>query len=138
MHIDFALPIDGDLATGFARYQQAAAKSVMDYSFHMAVTSWDDKASPIDRADVPGANGAEDAIRKPHVMPYNNKALQCESKACLCHLAMMLRTSRTQYRELMSHLLNMLILRVTPSLHCSHSEDLNLRGTSSYKYIMII
>ncbi len=45
MHIDFALPADGDLAAGFARYQAAAAKSVMDYSFHMAVTSWDAKAS---------------------------------------------------------------------------------------------
>ena len=44
MHIDFALPAGGDLAAGFARYQAAAAKSVMDYSFHMAVTSWDAKA----------------------------------------------------------------------------------------------
>ena len=59
MHIDFALPIDGDLAEGFARYQQAAARSVMDYSFHMAVTSWNDKASSIYRANVPGATGAE-------------------------------------------------------------------------------
>ena len=46
MHIDFALPAGGDLAAGFARYQAAAAKSVMDYSFHMAVTSWDAKARP--------------------------------------------------------------------------------------------
>ncbi|KAK9825674.1 hypothetical protein WJX81_001526 [Elliptochloris bilobata] len=45
MHIDFALPSNGDLAAGFARYQAAAAKSVMDYSFHMAVTSWDDKVA---------------------------------------------------------------------------------------------
>lgn len=51
MHIDFALPAGGDLAAGFARYQAAAAKSVMDYSFHMAVTSWDDKAcSPTSRS----------------------------------------------------------------------------------------
>ncbi len=45
-HIDFALPIDGDLAAGFARYQRAAQTAVMDYSFHMAVTSWDDKVGP--------------------------------------------------------------------------------------------
>lgn len=65
MHIDFALPVNGDLAAGFARYQQAAARSVMDYSFHMAVTSWNDKASSIYpkpypyKANVPGAKGAE-------------------------------------------------------------------------------
>ncbi len=43
MHIDFALPIKGDLAAGFERYKKVAKKSVMDYGFHMAVTTWNDK-----------------------------------------------------------------------------------------------
>jgi len=46
-HIDFALPVDGDLAAGFARYRRAAQTAVMDYSFHMAVTSWDDKVGAL-------------------------------------------------------------------------------------------
>ncbi|CAL8462951.1 g2485 [Coccomyxa elongata] len=45
MIIDFALPVDGDLATGFERYKEKAKKSVMDYSFHMAVNTWNEKVS---------------------------------------------------------------------------------------------
>ena len=47
-HIDFALPVDGDMRAGLAMYEEKAAKSVMDYGFHMAVTRWDDQA----RADM--------------------------------------------------------------------------------------
>lgn len=45
MHIDFALPTNGDLAQGFLDYQKKAAKSVMDYGFHMAVTTWNEKVA---------------------------------------------------------------------------------------------
>ena len=43
MHIDFALPIDGDLEEGLKAWQRKAERSVMDYSFHMAITTWNDK-----------------------------------------------------------------------------------------------
>jgi dihydroorotase-like cyclic amidohydrolase len=45
MHIDFALPIDGDLAAGFENYKRKAARSIMDYGFHMAITQWNDKVA---------------------------------------------------------------------------------------------
>ena len=41
MHIDFALPVSHDLLAGWAEWQRKAEGSaVMDYGFHMAVTSW--------------------------------------------------------------------------------------------------
>ena len=43
MVIDFALPVDGDIARGFKRYQQVTKRSVMDYGLHMAVTTWNEK-----------------------------------------------------------------------------------------------
>ena len=43
MLIDFALPVNGDLAAGFKRYKEKAQRSVMDYSFHMAVNTWNEK-----------------------------------------------------------------------------------------------
>ena len=43
MEIDFALPVGGDLMAGYKAYREKAAKSVMDYGFHMAVTTWSDK-----------------------------------------------------------------------------------------------
>jgi dihydropyrimidinase len=45
MHIDFALPHNGDLAEGFRLWVQKAEKSCMDYGFHMAVTKWNDKVA---------------------------------------------------------------------------------------------
>eukprot|EP00210_Caulerpa_lentillifera_P001757 g1687.t1 len=45
MHIDFALPTDGDLLKGFEDYKEKAKKSCMDYGFHMAVTSWNTQVS---------------------------------------------------------------------------------------------
>ncbi|OAE23835.1 hypothetical protein AXG93_369s1290 [Marchantia polymorpha subsp. ruderalis] len=45
MHIDFALPIDGDIAAGYESYVKKAEKSCMDYSFHMAVTTWNDNVA---------------------------------------------------------------------------------------------
>ena len=33
MHIDFALPVAGDLAEGYKEWQRKAERSVMDYSF---------------------------------------------------------------------------------------------------------
>ena len=46
-HIDFALPVEHDLLKGFEtwRYQKAEPNAVMDYAFHMAVTSWSDTVS---------------------------------------------------------------------------------------------
>ena len=45
-HIDFALPINHDLIAGFNAWKEKAAeKAVMDYSFHMAVTSWSDQVA---------------------------------------------------------------------------------------------
>lgn len=45
-HIDFALPINHDLALGFdAWMKKAKSKAVIDYGFHMAVTRWDNKTS---------------------------------------------------------------------------------------------
>jgi dihydropyrimidinase len=44
LHIDFALPVDHDLALGFdAWMNKARGKAVIDYGFHMAVTRWDNK-----------------------------------------------------------------------------------------------
>ncbi len=43
MEIDFALPINGDIMAGYKLYREKAAKSVMDYGFHMAVTKWNDQ-----------------------------------------------------------------------------------------------
>ena len=43
MVIDFALPVDGDIAKGFKRYQEVTKRSVMDYGLHMAVTTWNEK-----------------------------------------------------------------------------------------------
>ena len=43
MHIDFALPVAGDLEEGMKEWQCKAERSVMDYSFHMAITTWNDK-----------------------------------------------------------------------------------------------
>jgi dihydropyrimidinase len=46
-HIDFAFPMDHDLLKGFEewRYKKAEPHAVMDYGFHMAVTSWSSKVS---------------------------------------------------------------------------------------------
>ena len=45
MIIDFALPIGGDIAKGFKRYQEVSKRAVMDYGFHMAITDWNDKVA---------------------------------------------------------------------------------------------
>ncbi len=45
MHIDFALPVGGDLEEGWREWQRKAKRSVMDYGFHMAVTTWNDKVT---------------------------------------------------------------------------------------------
>lgn len=41
MHIDFALPVDGDLEAGFDLWLRKAQKGVMDFGLHVAVTHWD-------------------------------------------------------------------------------------------------
>lgn len=41
-HIDFALPVDHDLVRGYAVWREKAKVAVMDYSFHMAITSWNE------------------------------------------------------------------------------------------------
>ncbi|PKA46332.1 dihydropyrimidinase [Apostasia shenzhenica] len=45
MHIDFVIPINGNLSAGFTSYMDKAKKSVMDYGFHMAITKWDEAVS---------------------------------------------------------------------------------------------
>eukprot|EP00240_Pyramimonas_obovata_P002160 CAMPEP_0118924212 /NCGR_PEP_ID=MMETSP1169-20130426/2450_1 /TAXON_ID=36882 /ORGANISM="Pyramimonas obovata, Strain CCMP722" /LENGTH=516 /DNA_ID=CAMNT_0006865303 /DNA_START=62 /DNA_END=1612 /DNA_ORIENTATION=+ len=45
MHIDFALPVDNNLLAGFEAWKEKAKKSVMDYGFHMAVTTWNDEVA---------------------------------------------------------------------------------------------
>lgn len=46
MHLDFALPVDGDLLEGVKRHDTQAAKSVMDYSYHVPLTEYNDKVPP--------------------------------------------------------------------------------------------
>ncbi|CAM9003909.1 unnamed protein product [Rhodiola kirilowii] len=41
MHMDFVIPINGNLSAGFEAYKEKAKISCMDYGFHMAVTKWD-------------------------------------------------------------------------------------------------
>ncbi|WJX64498.1 dihydropyrimidinase [Trifolium repens] len=45
MHIDFVMPIHGNLTAGFEAYENKAKKSCMDYGFHMAITKWDESVS---------------------------------------------------------------------------------------------
>eukprot|EP00850_Spirogloea_muscicola_P012179 SM000078S22038 [mRNA] locus=s78:161994:165564:+ [translate_table: standard] len=45
MHIDFAMPIDGDALKGFEEHRKKAKSAVMDYGFHIAVNGWSDKMS---------------------------------------------------------------------------------------------
>ncbi|MCH91845.1 dihydropyrimidinase, partial [Trifolium medium] len=45
MHIDFVIPINGNLTAGLEAYENKAKKSCMDYGFHMAVTKWDESVS---------------------------------------------------------------------------------------------
>ncbi|GMH45133.1 hypothetical protein BSKO_13090 [Bryopsis sp. KO-2023] len=57
MHIDFALPTNGDLLRGFENYKKKAEKSCMDYGFHMAITTWNDKvASDMETLTMKGIN----------------------------------------------------------------------------------
>ena len=41
-HIDFALPVNHNLLEGFKEWKRKSSISVMDYGFHMAITSWSD------------------------------------------------------------------------------------------------
>ncbi|KAG5517339.1 hypothetical protein RHGRI_037931 [Rhododendron griersonianum] len=45
MHIDFVIPVQGSLSSGFEAYVEKAKKSCMDYGFHMAITKWDETVS---------------------------------------------------------------------------------------------
>ena len=45
-HMDMLMPEKGgDILAGYARHKQAAERSVMDYSFHIVITHWNDEAS---------------------------------------------------------------------------------------------
>lgn len=44
-HIDFVIPVQGSLSSGFEAYVEKAKKSCMDYGFHMAITKWDETVS---------------------------------------------------------------------------------------------
>lgn len=43
MHLDFALPVEGDLLAGVARHDKQAELAVMDYSYHVPLTEYNDK-----------------------------------------------------------------------------------------------
>lgn len=58
MHVDFALPVDHDLLAGWDAWQRKAADGVMDYGFHMAVTSWSDKVGVHSSSAAAGNRGA--------------------------------------------------------------------------------
>ncbi|KAF5745010.1 Pyrimidine 2 isoform 1 [Tripterygium wilfordii] len=45
MHIDFVIPVNGNLMEGLEVYEKKAKKSCMDYGFHMAITKWDEVVS---------------------------------------------------------------------------------------------
>uniref|UniRef100_A0A8R7TXZ6 dihydropyrimidinase n=1 Tax=Triticum urartu TaxID=4572 RepID=A0A8R7TXZ6_TRIUA len=45
MHIDFVIPVNGNLTAGLESYKHKAEKSAMDYGFHMAITKWNDEVS---------------------------------------------------------------------------------------------
>ena len=45
-HMDMLMPeAEGDILAGFARHSKAAERSVMDYTFHIVITHWNDEAS---------------------------------------------------------------------------------------------
>lgn len=58
MHIDFALPVNGSLTRGLKEWvAKSEGKAVMDYGFHMAVTSWsDDVAREMEEVARQGVN----------------------------------------------------------------------------------
>lgn len=45
MHIDFVIPINGNLTAGFEAYERKAKNSCMDYGFHMAITKYNEDVS---------------------------------------------------------------------------------------------
>ena len=45
MHIDFVIPVNGSLTSGFEAYENKAKKACMDYGFHMAITKWNEDVS---------------------------------------------------------------------------------------------
>ncbi|GAV90934.1 LOW QUALITY PROTEIN: Amidohydro_1 domain-containing protein/Amidohydro_5 domain-containing protein, partial [Cephalotus follicularis] len=45
MHIDFVIPVNGNLMAGFQAYKNKAKVSCMDYGFHMVIIKWDDVVS---------------------------------------------------------------------------------------------
>ncbi|XP_044444601.1 dihydropyrimidinase-like [Triticum aestivum] len=45
MHIDFVIPVNGNLTAGLESYEHKAEKAAMDYGFHMAITKWNDEVS---------------------------------------------------------------------------------------------
>jgi dihydropyrimidinase len=45
MHIDFVIPVNGNLSAGYESYLQKSKLSCMDYGFHMAITKWDEDVS---------------------------------------------------------------------------------------------
>ena len=45
MHIDFVIPVNGNLNAVLESYKHKAEKAAMDYGFHMAITKWNDEVS---------------------------------------------------------------------------------------------
>ena len=47
MHLDFALPVDGDLEAGIQRHDKKSELAVMDYSYHVPITEWTEKVGQL-------------------------------------------------------------------------------------------
>ncbi|KAJ3669190.1 hypothetical protein LUZ60_011140 [Juncus effusus] len=45
MHIDFVIPVNGNLTKGFELYMEKSEKAAMDFGFHMVITKWDEEVS---------------------------------------------------------------------------------------------
>ena len=90
MHVDFALPVDGSLKKGLAEWHQKAKKAVMDYGFHMAVTSWDDTvaAELAELAEKEGVNSFKFFLAYKGALMVNDEQLvqglrQCAASGAL-------------------------------------------------------
>ena len=58
LHFDMLMPNKGgDILGGFARHTEAAKRSVMDYSFHIVITHWNDQVGRL-QCVLSGANAA--------------------------------------------------------------------------------
>jgi dihydroorotase-like cyclic amidohydrolase len=89
MHIDFALPVGHDLLAGWEEWQRKAADAVMDYGFHMAVTSWSDRvAADMGALAAKGVNSFKFfmAYKGGHEAAHWGRVGSCCERVCLPRL----------------------------------------------------